>query len=216
MTLKQSEPADFLLVNSGTYFSDQSVPEGQTEPNTCIIDMYDLPDYDISVHKFAVIDSYIDQELMMKQSKQIRLFLDQGNILLFSGHLFRPWLPGGSLFVPKTIRNHSDYNVCFPKQHPIFEGVKSEDLTYNRGVSGFFARGHHPLPPHAEVLLTLSGGEPITYIDRYSTKGTIFLHSGSNLLRYSNPVNTAGRISSQLKGWLYEEYELIKKRSAAL
>ena len=208
-----SGSADFILVNSGAYFSEQSMVAGQTEPSTHVIDMYDLPDYDLSVHKFAVIDSYIDQELMMKQSKQIRQFLDQGNILLFSGHLFRPWLPGGSLFQPKTIRDHRDYTVCFPQQHPIFEGVTSEDLTYNRGVSGFFARGHHPLPPHAEVLLTLSGVEPITYIDRHSTKGTLLVHAGSNLLRYSNPANTSGRIKGQLKSWFYEEYRQITKRS---
>ncbi|WP_232699668.1 phosphate starvation-inducible protein PhoH [Brevibacillus daliensis] len=202
----------FLFVDSGTYFGSQTTRKEQENPDTYVIDIYDLPSYDLSPHKILVIDGFADQHLLLQQSEQIRQFLDQGNILLFSGNLFLSWLPGASLFVPKTIHHHSDYNVHFHHPHPIFEGVEADNLTYNKGVSGFFARGHHPIPHQAEVLLTLEGGEPITYIDRYSTKGTILVHSGSNLLGYSMRSNTSGRIGTQLKAWLYEEYEQISKR----
>lgn len=206
--------SDFLMINSGTYFSEPSALEEQKEPDTSIIDMYDLPQYDLSAHKIVVIDSYVDQELMLKQKEQISDFLSQGNLLLFSGNLFRPWLPGASSFVPKKITKHSDYNVMIAKPHPVLEGVEPDDLTYNKGVSGFFARGHHPLPPQAEVLLTLADGEPITYIDRHSTNGTIVVHSGTNLLRYTNRNNTSGRIREQLKRWMLEEHAQIALRGA--
>jgi hypothetical protein len=67
--------------------------------------------------------------------------------------------------------------------HPIFRGMGTE-LTFRRGVAGFFARGHHPVPPGAEVLTRLFGGEPATYLDRVSTAGTIVVQATSNLLSY--------------------------------
>jgi len=57
-------------------------------------------------------------------------------------------------------------------------------LTFRRGVAGFFARGHHPIPPGAEVLTRLSGGEPATYLDRVSTAGTIVVQASGDLLAW--------------------------------
>ncbi len=68
--------------------------------------------------------------------------------------------------------------------HPIFAGIEPDDLTFRRGVAGFFARGHHPPPPGAEVLVRLGGGEPATYVDRVSTRGTIVVHATGDLLAY--------------------------------
>ncbi|WP_420819461.1 phosphate starvation-inducible protein PhoH [Paenibacillus thalictri] len=205
--------ADFLLLDSGAVFSEQTVRNGQDDPATKVLDQYDLPSYDLlgAGHKFLVIDEFIDQELMLEQKDQVRAFLDQGNILFFSGHLFRPWIPGASLFVPKTIRNHHDYTVTV-LDHPIFAGVKSEDITYNKGVAGFFSRGHHPVPEGAEVLLRLAGEEPITYIDRFSTKGTIVVHAGRNLLKYRHNNHSGGRIGAQFAQFLFEEHQALQTR----
>ncbi|GGE02828.1 phosphate starvation-inducible protein PhoH [Paenibacillus nasutitermitis] len=212
MSMPQAK-ADFLVLDSGASFSEQTVRNGQEDPNTKILDQYELPTYDIVVagHKFLILDEFIDQELLLQQKDQIHTFLDAGNILFFGGHLFRHWIPGASLFVPKTIRSHLDYVVTV-LDHPIFEGVKSEDITSNKGVSGFFSRGHHPIPEGAEVLLKLPGGEPITYIDRTSTQGTIVVHAGRNLLKYRHQENTAGRIGDQFQRFLYEEHEAVGRR----
>jgi hypothetical protein len=67
---------------------------------------------------------------------------------------------------------------------PIFRGIGLDELTFRRGVAGFFARGHHPVPDGAQVLTRLAGGEPATYLDRVSTAGTILVQAGSDLLGY--------------------------------
>lgn len=67
--------------------------------------------------------------------------------------------------------------------HPILRGMGTE-LTFRRNVAGFFAPGHHPVPPGAEVLTRLFGGEPATYLDRVSTAGSIVVQATSNLLSY--------------------------------
>ena len=208
-----SHNADFLLLDSGVEFSQPNVNNEKLRPKAKVIDQYDLEDYDLlgAGHKFMVIDEFVDQEYMTLCKDKIQAFLDQGNILLFQGHLFRHWIPGASLFVPKMIRHHSDYQITV-LDHPIFEGVLSDDLTYNKGVAGFFSRGHHPLPEGAEVLLRLAGEEPITYIDRNSSKGTIIMHAGRYLFGYESWSNSAARIADQLERFLYTEHEAIQKR----
>ncbi|UVI28037.1 phosphate starvation-inducible protein PhoH [Paenibacillus spongiae] len=207
------QSADFLLLDSGAAFSGTSVHNGHADPSTKMLDQYDLPGYDLenANHKILVMDEFIDQELMMEQKDKIKAFLDRGNILFFAGHLFRDWIPGASMFVPKTVTSYLDYVVTI-QEHPIFDGVTSEDITYTRGVAGFFCRGHHPIPEGAEVLLELTGGIPITYIDRTSTNGTILLHAGRNLLKSRDTGNSSGRIGEQLYKWLYEEHEAIRMR----
>lgn len=211
--MSQVSTADFLLLDSGAHFSEQTVRDGQYDSNMKVIDQYLLPAYDLleAGHKFIVIDEFIDQELMFEQKDRIQDFLNEGNILFFSGHLFRYWIPGASLFVPKTIHNHLDYKVTV-LDHPIFDGVLSEDVTYNKGVAGFFCRGHHPIPEGAEVLLRLAGEEPITYIDRISSRGTIIVHAGRNLLKYRHSINSAGRIGEQFQRFLYEEHLMLQQR----
>ncbi|HEY2495295.1 MAG TPA: phosphate starvation-inducible protein PhoH [Paenibacillus sp.] len=200
-----------VILDTGCYFSEQMVQAAKRQDDCFVLDLYDLPEFDLSSYCCLVIDSYVDQELLYRERERIWKFLNQGKVLIFSGHLFLPWLPGASIFVPKQIHNHRDYEVSIAQPHPIFDSVKPGDMTYTKGVSGFFARGHHPLPPHAEVLLTLPGGEPITYIDRHSTEGTILVHSGNNLFAYRNPSSTVGRIGSQLQNWIGEEYRNIQE-----
>ncbi len=172
------------------------------------IDIYDLPSVDLSPYRALIVSGSCDQEFLLRHADRIRAFLDQGKVLTFSGHLFRPWLPGAGMFQPKTIRSHHDYTVRIVAAHPIFEGVREEDLTFRKGVAGFFARGHHEPPPGAEILVRLvdaEHGEPVVYVDRVSTRGVILVHAGNDLLASVDRDSTAGRIAGQLLRWILAE-----------
>lgn len=204
------------MLNSRGNFVEARVNDVRFQKDFNIIDAYDLPSCDLSCYKAIAIPGLIDQEFLLKEKDLIRRFLDSGKVLVFCGHLFRPWLPGGSNFVPRTINSYQDYMVSVHQPHPIFEGVKPDDMTFNKGVAGFFSRGHHPVPAGAEVLLTLPDGEPIVYIDRYSTRGTILVHSGNDLFGYMSPERNSGRIGPQLIQWIRDEYKQLEERGAAL
>lgn len=208
--------ADFLLLDSGARFSSLTVQNGRNDSNTVVIDQYDWPHYDVFAHqhKFLIIDEYVDQELMFQYKDKVAAFLDAGNVLFFAGHLFKQWIPGANLFVPKPIASHLDYEVKLIG-HPVFAGVKSEDITYSKGVAGFFCRGHHPLPKGAEVMLELAGNIPITYTDRVSSKGAIIVHAGRNLLSKGRADNSSSKIKPQLMVWLYKEYQAAQERKVA-
>lgn len=203
--------ADFALLDPGTFFVDQQRQHPLVRDAVETIDIYDLPDVDLSRFAGLFVPGLADQEFLWRERARIRAFLDGGKVLVFSGHLFRPWLPGGSAFVPKAIRSFRDYLVQIARPHPIFEGVDPQDLTFRKGVAGFFSRGHHPPPDGAEVLLTLAGGEPIVYLDRHSTRGTILAHAGNDLLGYASAGTTAGRIVPQLLRWMRQEVTALQE-----
>lgn len=170
-----------------------------------VIDTYDIADLDLSTFEGVLIEGMVDQEHLYRHHDVIASYLDGGGLIVFSGQLFRPWLPGCGEFVPKVIRSHHDYTISIATPHPIFDGATSNTLTRRKGVAGFFARGHHPTPPNAEILLTLAGGEPVVYIDRASTNGTIVAHSGHALLGWAEPGDTAARLDAQLLRWIHAE-----------
>jgi len=171
-------------------------------------DIYDLPGINLGQYRGLIVSSGCDQEFLLEYADVIWRFLNEGKVLAFSGHLFRPWLPGAGMFEPKTIRSFHDYTVRIVAEHPVFMGVREEDLTFRRGVAGFFARGHHRPPAGAEVLVRLvdpEDGEPIVYVDRVSTAGVILVHAGNDLIASVDRDSTAGRIAEQLVGWMLAE-----------
>ena len=197
---------DYIVVHPCNIFAQE-----QTAAPFDVIDMYDLATIDLTPYKCMIILGFADQDFLLEEKAVIEQFLAAGKIVCFFGNLVTPWLPGQQMFIPKEIKWHGDYNVSIVKPHPIFEGVTEEDLTINKGVKGFFARGHHPAPANAEVLLTLPDGETITYIDRSSTNGTIFVHVGFNFfdLRGVNMKpeikKTTDRIPAQMLAWVEQE-----------
>lgn len=168
------------------------------------IDAYELPRTDLTRFPGLVVSSQIDQRLLYRQRSTVRDYLDAGGVVAFSGHLATEWLPGAETFVPRTIDSHEDYTICESTPHPVFDGVEMTDLTHQRGVAGFFARGHNPPPDHASVVLTLPGGEPVVYVDEATTGGTIFAHSGNDLITLRRRNSTAARIPGQLLDWMHE------------
>ncbi|QYN37511.1 hypothetical protein K1T35_09865 [Pseudonocardia sp. DSM 110487] len=169
------------------------------------VDCYALDRTDLSRYALLVVPATVDQEHLARHRHVIRDYLDEGGVLLFGGQLHRDWLPGASSFVPLPRPSLDAYRVAWIADHPIFAGVEPDDLTFRRGVAGFFARGHHPLPPGAEVLVRLAGGEPATYVDRTSTRGTILVHASGDLLGYDRADGTSSRLSGQLIDWARAE-----------
>ena len=169
-----------------------------------VVDLYDLPTADLDPHVGLVVTAMADQEFLWAHRHVVERFLAGGGVVIFCGHLLRPWLPGCAPFVPAPIRSFRDYAVRLCERGTIFAGVDEDDLTFRRGVAGFFARGHHPPPPHAEVLATLAGGQPTTWIDRATTAGTVFTHAG-DLLTFPDTGSTAARVVPQLLDWAAAE-----------
>src|SRR6476469_9592432 len=78
------------------------------------------------------------------------------------------------------------YAVRRVEPHPIFDEVSEDDLTFSRGVAGFLARGHHPLPPGADVIIETDDGAAVLYVDRVTSPR----HLARDLVRPDVPLRS--------------------------
>lgn len=170
-----------------------------------VVDVYELPSVDLDPYAAVLVGGMVDQEFLWRHRDVVESFLKRGRVVVFCGQLLRSWLPGCGTFVPANIGSMRDYAVHLVEPDPVFAGVDARDLTFRRGVAGFFARGHHPPPPRAKVLAALAGGQPTTWIDRATTPGTVFAHAGGDLLFYAQVDSTAARLAPQLLDWARAE-----------
>lgn len=203
-----------LKLDPGHAFGVNGRMQKDMDNESKVIEQYDFAYADLSKVDVLIIPNFIDQEFLFSQRGKIAGFLAEKKIVVFCGHLFREWLPGCSPFMPKYIRNYRDYEVFPAANSLIFEGVTTEDMTFNKGVAGFFARGYHHAPAGAEILLTFANGKSVTYIDRTSTYGTILVHAGRDLLGYAEENKSTDRIRPQFLAWLEAEVQALKEEAA--
>ncbi|WP_018751646.1 hypothetical protein [Paenibacillus sanguinis] len=208
-------PLRIALIASGTYFSswtkDEVDPLANRLPEGDVVDIYELADRQLDGYRCMFIDHMADQEFLYRHKDVIWNYLQGGNVVVFCGHQCLPWLPGAGLFVPLERGGVKDFKIKLmgTTPHPIFSTVSAEELTYRKGVAGFFARGYHPAPSEAEVLITLPGDAPVTYIDRRSTNGTLLVHAGGALWGQGEPMD---KVREQLLHWLADECVRIDER----
>lgn len=165
--------------------------------------VYDLAAQDLATCGALLVSGHIDQRALATRSGQLSRFLDGGGILVFNGHVAYPFLPELAPFVPVPGYGLDLLQIRRVAPHPVFDGVAEQDLTYRRGVAGFYGRGHNPPPPGATVLHRLSGHDaPLDWVWQRPAGGTLFMHGGNNLWMYVEDTTSAARIAPQLLDWL--------------
>lgn len=209
---------DYIVVHPCNIFSQGNPDAVQAASHFDIIDQYALHETDLSNYKCMIILSFVDQEYLAEQRDIIANFLNDKKIVTFFGNVVEDFLPGQQPFIAKEIKWHGDYNLTIVKEHPLFAGVLEDDMTINKGVKGFFARGHHPAPAGAEILLRLGEEEPVTFIDRTSTAGTIFMHAGNSFFNLGgmrqDKSKTTHVIPERMEAWVAEEYARLQGEQA--
>ena len=170
-----------------------------------LVDQYEWTKEQLFHYDAFIVPEFVDQEFLWERRSWIEQFLQKGKVVFFFGHLFKKWLPEVPPFMPKKIQHYADYEVMRCEGSPIFKRVNWEDVVYKKGVAGFFARGYYPVSSQTEALLRFRSGEVITFIDRSSTKGTLFVHAGRNLFDLRFDTTSGVTIYEELIAWLKEE-----------
>jgi hypothetical protein len=94
--------------------------------------------------------------------------------------------------------------------HPLFEGVSGQDLTFRRGVAGFWGRGHNAAPDGA-VLLNGMDEEPalapIDWIWQRPGGGIVISHAGNDFLTFAQAgIGTgADKLAPNFARWLTDQ-----------
>lgn len=183
------EPASFL-----------ALPEAQgieTRP------VRSLDDDTLCSYRALLVPGHIDQRALAARSAGLVRFLNAGGLLVFNGHLTYPVLPELAPFVPAADRGLEGLQVERVAEHPVFEGVDTHDLSFRRGVAGFYGRGANPPPEGATILHVLKKDRsPVDWVWERPAGGTIFMHGGNNLWMYADDPTSAARIAPQLLRWV--------------
>lgn len=184
---------------------DADVDEAAVRAGHGLVDVYALPEARLEPYCGLIVPMMADQEFLFAHRDVVRDFLGRGRVLVFSGHLMNEWIPGARPFVAKVIRSRDGYAIRKVGDHPLFAGLTEEEIATRRGVAGFFARGHHPVPEGAEVVLTFASGEPVLYVDRVSTRGTILVHAGNDMVGLPELAAPGDGIAGRLLAWIQAE-----------
>lgn len=163
------------------------------------IDVYDVPSADLNRFTGLIVSGRVDQELLHRHRDKLRAFLDGGRVLVFSGQIFREWLPGAPAFVPKSLADVGGVDALRIAPHPIFDGLRPDDL------GPVFGHGYYTAPDGAEVVAALPDGEAVLYVDRASRGGTTMVHAGGNLMGYVVVDTPARQIIPRLIDWINQE-----------
>ena len=163
------------------------------------IDVYDFPSADLSPYLGLIVSGRVDQELLYRERDKIRAFLDTGKTVVFSGQLFREWLPGATGTVPVNLAELGGPAAMTVGFHPVLEGLTAEELGAN------FVHGYNPTPPGAEAVLSLPGDQAVIYVDRTTTGGTILAHAGINFMNYIVEDTQVREMIPRLIAWINDE-----------
>jgi hypothetical protein len=164
-----------------------------------LIDVYDFPNADLSPFTGLIVSGRVDQELLYRERAKIRAFLDAGKAVVFSGQLFREWLPGATATVPVDLNEVGGVGALTLAPHPVLDGITPEEL------GGSFVHGYNPAPPGAEVVAALPGERAVIYVDRASTGGTIMARAGINFMNYIVEDTQVREIVPRLIAWINSE-----------
>ena len=164
---------------------------------------YALGEAALAPYRAMLIGTHHDQRHLAAQQAVLTRYLDGGGTIVFCGHVVYPFLAGLGVFRPSGSGRLADLRVRRAAEHPLFAGVEADDLTFRRGVAGFYGRGGSDPPTDALVLNTV--GEDALAVDwlwRRPQGGRLLLHSGNDMWMHWHDDTTAARIGPQLLDWL--------------
>jgi hypothetical protein len=165
------------------------------------IDVYLFPGADLHPYTGLIISGRVDQELLYREREKIRAFLDDGKTVVFSGQIFRDWLPGAANATLIDLDALGGIESVTFAPHPVLDGLTPADPGAN------FVHGFYPTPPGAEVVVSLKDGRAVIYVDRATTGGTIMAHAGINFMNYIVEDVKVRAMIPRLIAWINDEAE---------
>ncbi len=182
-----------------------------------ILQQYEADRLDWSVYDAIILTTHSDQIHLYDLRERFDAYLEAGGTILFNGHVVKPFLPELSPFEVLPKRGKFDLVVQRAKDHPAFEGIDGEMLSFRKGVSGFYGRGKNPPPQGAEIINTISDEEwPLDWIHTRASGGRIFMHAGNDIwgfLMIGAPQNLP--LVQQFFDWLADSSALKSSSTAA-
>lgn len=168
-----------------------------------LVAMHALERVDLAGYRGLLVNIHADQRYLAQRRAQLEAFLGQGGTIVVCGQVATPFLAELQPFVPMQNYRLDDLRVKLERPHPVWAGVDANDLTFRRGVAGFYGRGHNPPPDGATVINTLGPRRvPVDFVCRPAAGGRLLVHAGNDLWGYLDAGTSAARMAPQLFDWI--------------
>ena len=125
---------DFEQTESG---ADRVATDPHLGPRVDLLGQYDLDRLDLARYRGLLIGLHADQRYLQSRHAQIEAFLGGGGVVVLCGHVAHPFLAELHPYRPIPDYTLADLAVRRVREHPVWDGVAPEDLTWRRGVAGF-------------------------------------------------------------------------------
>ncbi len=179
--------------------------EGE-RPRAAILPLYTLEQCDLRRYNSILIPAHVDQRYLVTQQSRLETFLQEGGTIVVNGHIAYPFLRWLQPFEALMYNGLDSLRIHHAQPHPIFDGVDPEDMTFRRGVAGFYARGSNPVSAGAVVLNTIGPvATPIDWLLTLPGGGRLLVHSGNDLWMFHDSEDSTALIVPQLFAWLEKE-----------
>jgi hypothetical protein len=167
-----------------------------------LVRQVDLEPADLAGANGLVTTIYLDQIDFMARRSMIAGFLAAGGRIVLNGHIMLPFIDGLRPFVPLATQRRSDLVLERLAPHPVFAGIAAEAHQTQKGVAGFYGRGHNPPLPGA-TLLTGIGPErlPLDWEWLASGGGGLFVHSGNDIWGAADQAGVDVLIAQRIVDW---------------
>ena len=149
---------------------------------------------------------HLDQVGFVRHAPSVQALLGRDGRWIFNGHMLRAIVPGLGTYVPLTKPRRTDYALTRLVKHPVFAGIDQRALEENRGVAGFYGRGHNPLPPGATAVNGLGPQLlPIDWDWALPGGGRILSHAGNEFWGSGDDDATKQLLADRAVAWVSKE-----------
>ncbi|GAB85710.1 hypothetical protein RVF83_23430 [Gordonia rubripertincta] len=170
------------------------------------VDLYSLDEVDLTTVRGVLINGNCDQIFLERRRDLLTEFVTAGGRVAIMGHPLTRFLPGLGKWRKLQYFGPKDLAIVSGDAHPVWEGADPVDVSFRRGVSGFYARGYSDKLPEGAVVANRIGRNalPVDYVYPLGA-GQVLVHGGLDVGVHQEDPNTSARIFPQLLTWLAQQ-----------
>ena len=162
----------------------------------------DLSEQDLRGACGLITTGALDQVDFATRREAIAAFLAEGGRIVFNGHLLRPFIAAQQPYMPLPTQRRADLELQRLAPHPVFASIPASAQQTQRGVAGFYGRGHNPMLPGARALTGIGPERlPVDWEWLLPSGGGLFVHAGNDIWGTSDDPLVDALIAERLVAW---------------
>jgi len=168
-----------------------------------ILDQYAFTPDALTGKDAILLGQHLDEHHLSGFKAILDGFFEDGGGIAVMGPVARPFLTVLSPHLAVGNGQRDDWVLENAADHPLMHEVDAHDLTYRKGVVGFWARGTIAPHPGATVLTRFAAtGAVADWAWEKENGGRLYVHPGNDVWGYAGEPNSSARVFPQLLDWM--------------